>query len=398
VATIERQRLARAASVGVLGFTLLVVALTTLVIPRVLARARSDYFTGEHLTLAPVIKGLKEPTFVVSPPDDDRLFVLERSGLVRVADASGELNADPFLDLTREVATGGEQGLLGMAFHPEFDQNGQVYVDYTARDGSLHVARYVVPAAEPDVADATTAQTLLSIPKKSQFHNGGMLAFGPDDHLYVGVGDDEEPMLAQDLGSLHGKLLRLDVDAASPYAIPDSNPFVERTGARGEVWAYGLRNPWRFSFDRLTGDLWIGDVGDAKFEEVDLQRARSLGGENYGWPMNEGTECLLAELCRTPGLVAPVVTYGHDMNCSLTGGYVYRGAAVPELAGAYIFGDLCTGGVFALKQSATGGWTRVELGFQPIKISSFGEDADGEMYVVDMQGGVVYRIADGSMP
>jgi glucose/arabinose dehydrogenase len=398
VATINRLRDARAASVGVLGFTLLVVVLTTVVVPRVLARARADFLSSEHLTLAPVIKGLREPTFVVSPPDDDRLFVLERAGVIRVADAGGRLLAEPFLDLSDKVSSEGEQGLLGMAFHPEFDHNGMVYVDYTARDGSLQVARYVVPAAEPDVADETTAQTLLAIPKKAQFHNGGMLAFGPDNLLYVGVGDDEDPMLAQDLGSLNGKLLRLDVDSASPYGIPSTNPFVDRDGARGEVWAYGLRNPWRFSFDRLTGDLWIGDVGDTKLEEVDFQPAASRGGENYGWPMNEGTECLMAQLCRTPELIAPLVTYGHDMNCSLTGGYVYRGSAVPELVGTYIFGDLCTGGVFALEPSVGGGWTRVELGFQPIKISSFGEDADGEVYVVDMQGGVVYRIADGSMP
>jgi glucose/arabinose dehydrogenase len=239
---------------------------------------------------------------------------------------------------------------------------------------------------------------VLSIAKKAMFHNGGMLAFGPDDFLYVGVGDDEEPSFAQDLSSLHGKLLRLDVDAAGAYAIPSENPFVHQSGARGEVWAYGLRNPWRFSFDRLTGDLWIGDVGDTRLEEVDLQRATSRGGENYGWPMNEGTECLLPQQCRTPQLIVPVVTYGHDMNCSLTGGYVYRGSEVPELVGAYLFGDLCTGGVFALQPTADGGWTRVELGFQPIKISSFGEDANGEVYVVDMQGGVVYQIIDGSIP
>jgi glucose/arabinose dehydrogenase len=192
--------------------------------------------------------------------------------------------------------------------------------------------------------------------------------------------------------------LRIDVTSAQPYAIPPTNPFVNQPGARGEIWAYGLRNPWRFSFDRTTGDMWIGDVGDAMWEEVDFQPASSHGGENYGWPMNEGTMCVDADHCHDAGLVAPLVTYGHNMTCAIMGGYVYRGPTVPALAGKYLYGDLCAGGVFTLRDGPDPESNRVELGYQPIKISSFGEDPAGDVYVVDMQGGTVYRITDGSIP
>jgi glucose/arabinose dehydrogenase len=346
-----------------------------------------------------VVKGLKEPTFTSGPPDgSNRLFVLEREGTIRVANADGQLQASPLLDLSGEVSTGGEEGLLSLAFHPQFAQNGFMYVAYTANDWSLHVVRYTLSADAPNVVDPGTAAPVLVVPKKSKYHNGGMLAFGPDGYLYVAVGDDEASDRAQDLSTLVGKILRLDVDSAAPYAVPASNPFVEREGARGEIWAYGFRNPWRISFDRATGDLWMADVGDARWEEVDFQPAASAGGENYGWPMNEGTECVEAEHCHDGGLVAPVVTYGHDMNCSVSGGYVYRGKAVPGLVGSYIFGDLCTGGVFTIRHQGDQPATRLELGFSPIKISSFGEDPAGELYVCDMQGGVVYRIVEGSVP
>jgi glucose/arabinose dehydrogenase len=181
------------------------------------------------------------------------------------------------------VSLGTEEGLLGLAFHPAFAQNGLVYVDYTANDWSVQVVRYRVSPDQPDVVDPASAEVVLNLPKRSKYHNGGMLAFGPDGYLYVSVGDDEVSESAQDLGTLVGKILRLDVDAAQPYAVPPSNPFANQDGARGEIWSYGLRNPWRFSFDRATGDLWIGDVGDATWEEVDFQPASSRGGGNYGW-------------------------------------------------------------------------------------------------------------------
>jgi glucose/arabinose dehydrogenase len=238
---------------------------------------------------------------------------------------------------------------------------------------------------------------VLALRKGSKFHNGGTLVFGADGYLYVSLGDDLGTESAQDLGSLFGKILRIDVDSGEPYAIPSSNPFASQPGARGEIWVYGFRNPWRFSFDRSNGDLWIGDVGEAKQEEVDLAPA-GTSGQNYGWPILEGTMCLREAHCRTDGLVPPLVTYGHDMTCAVTAGYVYRGPTATALTGTYIFGDLCTGGVFALRGSVETGWQRVELGFQPIKISSFGEDPEGEVYVVDLQGGVIYRVMNGSLP
>jgi glucose/arabinose dehydrogenase len=385
-----------------LGLVVLVaggVVLTSVVMARAKARAQADWFVGKNLTLAPVVKGLKEPTFVAGPPDgSNRLFVLEREGRVRVADANGQLKPTPFLDVSDNTSTGTEEGMLGLAFDPAFTQNGYVYVDYTAKDASVQVVRYTVSPSQPDQVDPATAETVMAIPKQSKYHNGGMLAFGPDGYLYISVGDNEQSEQAQILTSVYGKILRIDVDSAQPYAIPPSNPFVNQPGARGEIWSYGLRNPWRFSFDRTTGDMWIGDVGDAKWEEVDFQPASSHGGENYGWPMNEGTECVDADHCHDPGLVAPLVTYGHNMTCAIMGGYVYRGPTAPGLAGKYLYGDLCAGGVFTLRNGPDPSGNRIELGYQPIKITSFGEDPAGDVYVVDMQGGAIYRIMDGSIP
>jgi glucose/arabinose dehydrogenase len=375
------------------------VALTSVVMARVKARAQSDWLVSKNLTLAPAVRGLKEPTFVVGPPDGTgRLFMLERDGRIRVADANGQLKPTPFLDLSQNTSTSTEEGMLGLAFDPGFTQNGFVYIDYTANDASVQVVRYTVSRDQPDQVDPASAQTVMAIPKHSKYHNGGMLAFGPDGYLYIGVGDDESSEQAQVLSSVYGKILRIDVDSSQPYAIPPSNPFVDQPDARGEIWSYGFRNPWRFSFDRTTGDMWIGDVGDAKQEEVDFQPASSHGGENYGWPINEGTVCVDPEHCHDPGLVAPLVTYGHDMTCAVVGGYVYRGPTASHLAGNYLYGDLCSGGVFTLRNGPDPTGNRVELGYQPIKITSFGEDPAGDAYVVDQQGGVIYRIMDGSIP
>jgi glucose/arabinose dehydrogenase len=385
--------------VGFVGLVVAGIVLTGVVAARARARQHNDWLQGKNLTLAPVVKGLKEPTFVVGPPDgSNRLFIGEREGRIKVADGDGNLKFTPFLDVTQDTSTSTEQGMLGLAFHPDFKRNGYVYVDRTAADGTILVIRYTVSPEKPDQVDPATGVTILNIPKKSKYHNGGDLAFGPDGMLYVSVGDDESSEQAQLLGSLYGKILRLDVDAAAPYAIPATNPFAAQPGARGEIWAYGFRNPWRFSFDRQTGDLWIGDVGDARMEELDFQPAASGGGENYGWPFVEGTDCMDAEHCHDAGLVAPVTTYGHDMNCALMGGYVYRGPTATALQGSYLFGDLCTGGIFSLRGSAEQGYQRVELGFNPIKIDSFGQDPNGDVYVSDMQGGVVYKVMDGFVP
>jgi glucose/arabinose dehydrogenase len=393
-----------AASIGVVAIGVLVAVYA---VPRVRARQQpSDWFESKNLTLAPVVKGLKEPTYVAGAPDgSNRLFILERAGLVRVADASGQLQPTPFLDLSGQVSLGNEEGLIGFTFHPSFTQNGYVYVAYTAMDYSVQVLRYTVSRDRPDVVDPSTAQVVLEVPKRSKYHNGGMLAFGPDGYLYVSIGDDEASERAQDLGALTGKILRLDVDATvQPYSVPSGNPF-KGSDARGEVWAYGLRNPWRFSFDRATGDLWIGDVHhvDAEqgqnWETVQFQPADSPGGLNYGFPMEATFHCADVSTCEPPGVTLPVTHYTHNMNCSITGGYVYRGKSAPGLVGAYIFGDYCTGGVFALRGSAPQAWSsKLELAFSPIKISSFGEDAAGELYVADIQGGTIYRVAGGSLP
>ena len=370
-----------------------------LVVTRVRARAQSDWLQGKNLSLAPVVKGLKEPTYVAWLPDGSgRMFILERAGRLRLADADGTLHPTPVLDLSDNTSTGTEEGLVGLAFDPGFAQNGYVYIDYTANDASVQVVRYTLSPAQPDQLDPQTAYPIMSIPKRSKVHNGGTLMFGPDGYLYISLGDDDASDQAQQVTSIYGKILRIDVDSGQPYAIPPTNPFVDRPGDAAEIWSYGLRNPWRFSFDRATGDLWIGDVGDAKWEEVDMQPASSHGGEDYGWPYYEGSECEITEHCQDAPFIQPLVTYGHNMTCAIIGGYVYRGAMVPALSGKYLFGDLCTGGVFTIKGDAQSGWTRVELGFNPIKIDSFAEDPSGEVYVTDMQGGVIYRVADASIP
>lgn len=382
--------LAALAIVGVLA--------ADLVVSRVRARAQSDWLQSKNLSLAPTVKGLKEPTLVAWPPDGTgRLFILEREGRVRMADADGTLHPMPLLDVSSNTSTSTEEGLLGLAFDPGFTQNGYFYIDYTANDASVNVVRYTLSPGQNQV-DPATASPVMTIPKRSKFHNGGTLEFGPDGYLYISVGDDEASEEAQQLSSIYGKILRVDVASAQPYAVPPSNPFVDQAGARGEIWAYGFRNPWRFSFDRATGDMWIGDVGDARMEEVDLQPATSHGGENYGWPYYEGTDCANPDHCQDPGFVPPVTTYGHDMNCAVMGGYVYRGSNVPGFSGQYLFGDLCTGGLFTLTGDPQQGWQRIEIGFNPIKIDSFAEDPSGEVYVADMQGGIIYKVVDGSIP
>src|SRR5579871_2398831 len=318
---------------GVILLALVLAVGANLVLGRVRARAQSDWLTGKNLTLAPAVKGLKEPTFVAWPPDGSkRAFILERAGKIRVADADGTLQPTPLLDISDNTSLSTEEGLLGLAFDPGFSSNGYFYIDYTDANAVVQVVRYTLTPGQ-DQLDPGTASTVMSIPKHSKFHNGGTLAFGPDGYLYISVGDDEASDQSQVLTSVYGKILRIDVDSTQPYAIPPSNPFVDTPGARGEIWSYGFRNPWRFSFDRSTGDMWIADVGDAKWEEVDMQPASSHGGENYGWPYLEGTECMDPQHCQDPSLVAPLVTYGHNMTCAIMGGYVYRGQTAPAFIG-----------------------------------------------------------------
>jgi glucose/arabinose dehydrogenase len=362
-----------------------------------------------RLRLEPVASGLEQPVFVTHAGDGSgRLFIVEKPGVIRVLD-QGQLAARPVLHIRdRVLSRGSEQGLLGLAFAPDFGRSGTFFVNYTDLSGDTVVSRFRVTG--DGAADPAGESVLLRIDQPAANHNGGMLAFGPDGYLYVGTGDgggaNDRYGNGQNPKTLLGKILRLDVtsDPTKPYTIPPDNPWVNTKwngqDIRPEIWAMGLRNPWRYSFDRDTGDLWIADVGQAKYEEIDRVPAggdgRIKGGLNFGWPIMEGTHCFPdGAQCRREGLTLPVTDYSHGVDgCSITGGAVYRGAANPGLAGAYLYGDYCSGRIWALTQGANGAWQSRLLLESGLSISSFGEDEAGEIYVVDL-GGAVYRIAAG---
>ena len=347
-----------------------------------------------------VTSAVREPTHIASAFDGSgRLFVVEKAGRILIV-RDGRVLARPFLDIQPRVGSrGDEQGLLSVAFHPRFGENGFFYVNYTDRNGDTAIERYSV-SADPDVANGASAALILPIAQPAPNHNGGMLLFGPDGYMYIGMGDGggagDQFRNAQNMGALLGKMLRIDLDAQFPYAIPSDNPFVDRADARPEIWAYGLRNPWRYSFDRATGDLYIADVGQFRFEEVHLQPA-GRGGQNYGWPIMEGAHCFPeTRACDRSGLEMPIAEYDHTLGCSITGGYVYRGPSYPRGRGAYVFGDVCSGRIWSLHVGADGGWQRTELLVTPLVISSFGEDEAGELYVVSLEPGGLYRLLLGS--
>jgi glucose/arabinose dehydrogenase len=347
-----------------------------------------------------VAQGFKSPLLVTNAGDGSgRLFVVEQGGLIRVVQ-NGAILPQPFIDLTNLVTHGGsEEGLLGLAFDPHYTQSGQFYVYYTDVNGDIHLARYHVTANDPNQADAGSAQNLLTVAHHTYpNHNGGNLVFGPDGYLYVSVGDGgsqgDPNGNGQNLGVLLAKILRLDVSGGgSTYSIPPSNPFVGKSGAKGEIWVYGVRNPWRATFDRATGDFWIGDVGQDTYEEVDLQPAGDKGGEDYGWNYMEALHPYQGQAPAGLTLTAPVAEYSHqEGGCSVTGGYVYRGPSLPELAGVYFFGDYCSGIVWTLVKTGDQ-WQRAKFVSSGFTISSFGQDEAGELYVCDYGGGVIYRLA-----
>lgn len=345
------------------------------------------------LAAAVVAQGLQSPLFLTSPAGDPRLFVVEQPGRIRVI-RGGQLVATPFLDITDIVGAGGERGLLGLAFHPEFASNGWFFVNYTDRNGNTQLARYTV-GANPDVADRGSAKTILSVTQPYGNHNGGHVTFGPDGMLYVGMGDggsaNDPHGNGQNRATLLGAMLRLDIDGGDPYAIPAGNPYADgRDGAR-EIWAIGLRNPWRFSFDRGADLLYIADVGQNAWEEIDVVAA-SAAAVNYGWDLMEGTHCFGSPVCDRDGLTLPLLDYGHDNGCSVIGGYVYRGPALPTVEGHYFYADWCQGWVrsFRLQDGAVREHTEWELGDLG-NVLSFGEDAVGELYVLS-QNGTVYRL------
>ena len=357
----------------------------------------------QDLVFEEIARDLLRPIGITNASDGSgRLFINLQDGPIRIHDG-GRLLQEPFLDITPRVGCCGERGLLGLAFHPDYESNGFFFLDYTDRSdgfGKTVISRFSVSGGNPNVADPDSEKVLLTFEQPDGTHNGGQLQFGPDGYLYIATGDggspDERGERAADLNSLFGKILRIDVNvddgSGPPYAIPPSNPFAGREGAREEIWAYGLRNPWRFSFDRETGDMFIGDVGANRVEEVDFQPASSSGGENYGWPMVEAVNCpLFPDACEDEALTKPIRYHRHDLGCSVIGGYRYRGVEVPQLNGVYVYGDYCSGRLFAAGQ-VEGGWKELDRRVTPFDFTSFGEDEAGELYFTESYEGRVYRV------
>jgi glucose/arabinose dehydrogenase len=349
-----------------------------------------------------VLSGFRLPVFLSGAGDGTgRLFVISQAGVIFVI-RDGVVLSEPFLDLQEQVSrpslTGyyGEKGLLGLAFHPRFRENGYFYVNYTDRDGDTVIARYTASAGA-DRADPQSEVRLLTVEQPYANHNGGMLAFGPDGYLYIGLGDGgsagDPQGNGQSLATLLGKILRMDVNGGEPYTIPADNPYASQ-GGKPEIWASGLRNPWRFAFDALTGDLYIGDVGQGEWEEVNFLAAGSPGGANFGWDYREGAHTYEGEPAESLILTEPVAEYNHALGCSITGGVVYRGVNLPEWQGVYLYGDYCNGNVWGLLRSPAGGWQSQLLYQTGVSISSFGVDEMGEVYLLDHESGDIYKLGE----
>ena len=352
------------------------------------------------VTLEPFTSVEGGPLGMAAPDDGSgRLFVVAQDGRIWVVDADGTVHPEPMVDLRDRLTSGGEQGLLGLALHPGFPRDPRVYANYTNKDGDTVIASLTLDPANANRLDPASEQRILFVDQPFANHNGGDLLFGPDGYLYAFFGDGgsggDPHNNGQNREALLGKILRLDIDHPSgdlAYSAPTGNPFVGRAG-RDEIWLMGLRNPWRNSFDRATGDLWIGDVGQSAWEEIDVARA-GVGGLNMGWNRMEGNHCYPpgAE-CSSDGLTPPVTEYGHDLGCTVVGGYVYRGAKDPALAGVYLFADYCTGRIFAIDPSSDAFRQPIEVGNGGDNISSLGEDAAGEVYVTHLNGDVSRVVA-----
>lgn len=341
-----------------------------------------------------VVFGLSAPVFLTAPAGDPRLFVVEQAGTIRIVQ-NGTVLAAPFLDISARVTAGGERGLLSMAFDPQYASNGFFFIYFTDLNGDIAIERLRVSSGNPDLADPAPLRILTIAHRDFANHNGGLVAFGPDGLLYIGPGDGggggDTLGNGQNLDALLGKLLRIDVSNASagqPYAIPPLNPFAGQAGRRGEIWAYGLRNPWRYAFDAATALLYIADVGEGAREEVNVAAA-ATAGLNYGWNITEGSLCFPGDPCNTQGLTLPVLEYAHDPSggCSITGGRVYRGSAIPELRGRYFYSDFCSGWLrsFAFANGIAAeqvDWNIINVG----QIFSFGEDAQQELYMLTSTG------------
>ena len=357
---------------------------------------------GLTLKLDPFItSGISNPMFLTQPLNDGRIFVVEQAGRIRVI-RNGALQTTPFLDISSRVLCCNERGLLSVAFHPQYATNRFFYVYFTTQtNGDIRIERFTTSAANPEVADAASSKLIITAPH-SQFanHNGGLLAFGPDGMLYAGLGDGGgggDPLQnGQNLNSLLGSLLRLDVDGGDPYRIPSDNPYAGQAGRRGEIWAKGLRNPWRYAFDQPTGLLYIADVGQNLREEVDAVTA-TRAGVNYGWPIMEGVACYNSATgtCNQTGLELPVLDYTHASGgCSITGGYVYRGSAIPDIRGHYFYSDYCAGFLRSFRYENGSAVDQRDWGLTSASVYSFGKDFAGELYV--LSGNTILKLAAGN--
>lgn len=352
------------------------------------------------ITTDEVASGFTSPTAIISTgqPSDRRLFIVERTGLIRFVSPPDKAAPRTFLDISDKVQNSGEMGLLGLAFHPDFEQNGYFFVNYVDKNQTTVIARYTA-SSDKNTGEPDSEKIILTLKQPYPNHNGGDLTFGPDGYLYAALGDGgsagDPENRAQDKNSLFGKILRLDINKGDPYAIPVTNPFRGESGAKEEIWAYGLRNPWRISFDRSTGDLYIADVGQGALEEINVQKAASRGGENYGWRCFEGNQPYHPDGCLDADrYTAPVVEYNHDEGrCSVTGGYVYRGKANPALIGKYFYGDYCNGQLFYASEKE-GKWRQTLAIKTALSISAFGQGSDGELYLADFKTGAIYTLKD----
>ncbi len=361
------------------------------------------------LKLDEIVAGLELPVQVTHAGDSSgRLFVVEQKGRIRII-KDGAINDTPFLDISERVSCCGERGLLNIAFPPAYAAKRHFYVNYTDTDGDTVISRYTT-TADPDRADPGSEEVVLTIAQPHSVHNGGHMAFGPQDgYLYIGSGDGGGPAFndpdnrGQDPGALLGKMLRIDVESGvRPHSIPASNPYTQTVGYRGEIWALGLRNPWGFAFDKQTGDLYIPDVGNYKREEVNYQPASSAGGENYGWRIMEGSICFVGRkdrhwICSADGLVQPVAEYDRSLGCAIVGGAVYRGTRYPRMQGAFLYADFCSGRIWGLKrpgQDGQDGWESALLISSSVPLSSIGEDEEGNVYGAGYQDGVVYMLTE----
>jgi glucose/arabinose dehydrogenase len=362
-----------------------------------LALALHSAAAAPVIALQPFVSGLTSPVDLQPSRDGTgRLFVVEQGGIIRVIKA-GKLLATPFLNLTNIVHSGGEEGLLGLAFHPAYKTNGRFFVNYTRVVSGQHqtiIAEYHVSSTNKDVADPTGA-ILLKVNQPFDNHKGGQLVFGPDGYLYIGLGDggdQGDPLKnGQKLSTLLGKMLRIDVDSGAPYKIPPTNPFIGRTGVKPEIWAYGFRNPWRFSFDLQSKKLYIGDVGQDAYEEIDIG---TIGG-NFGWNVMEGAHCYpIGSTCNQSGKILPIAEVPHPEAEAIIGGFLYRSTVIPGLSGYYVFGDFITGTIWGLKQ-VSGTWQRTTLLSTGRAISAFGRDASGTLYVIDYLNGAIFKIVQG---